>query len=265
MRALIRARIIPGLDGKLPDRIEDRTAYDKVVISLFRDMGYDPRSLPNVKDLPDQTDLATSADVENLFADVPLNIEEEKNHLVMLAYTSEGQAKFIVCSINQYDLHIRIKDDLFEKLRRACAEICERSWENPKKFKDHPHLRIVKSVEIMEPGHGHATIRGDIVQNPLRTVIRENFTETVIAVFTFIFSLFFFFFAPKLALWITSVLNMIFDFNVLYIQSAIERTDTAFLVTFAVTAINLIMRWLQLRRTKPIKWNAQVEPTHVSK
>jgi hypothetical protein len=128
MRALIRAYIREH--KALPNREDAREDYDNALIKLFQEIGYDARRLSGRQDrLPTQDELRDSKDVERLFDGVPDDLrDEETKHLIMLGYTSQGQAKFVVCSINQLVLHIRVRDDLFDKLKRACKEICVSSW-----------------------------------------------------------------------------------------------------------------------------------------
>src|SRR5207302_1793527 len=99
-----------------------------------KSIGYDARPLrdsPNV--LSDQEHLEGSPVVALILKDVPPEVKnEESQHLVMLGYTSEGQANLLVCSINPNVLHIRVRDDLFDKLRRACKEICTNVWKHEK-------------------------------------------------------------------------------------------------------------------------------------
>lgn len=262
----MRAVIMPGTGTAFPDRLEDKDEYDRAVINIFKSMGYDPRSFYDAegKNLPIK--LVETRDVELLFEGVPKDIaNEEIKHLVMVGYTSEGQAHFVVCSINRHDLHLRIRDDLFEKLRRACAEICDRSWRAHAKNPNDPHLDINNTIEIIEHGHSHATIRGDIVQKPLKTVIYENVAETLIIFITFIFSVLLFLFAPKIAENIYDAMKPTELFTKQYVQGFIERVDSALLVTFAIALINISLKYIQLRKTKPIKWNARIEPTSVTK
>src|SRR5687767_6561492 len=106
MRALIRAEIVdPG--GVLPSR-DERETYDAMIVELFKNIGYDPRSLAGHCN-PTQDELEQSKEVAVLFENLQGTIfDEEKKHLVLLGYTSAGQAMFVVCAINQTTLHIRV-------------------------------------------------------------------------------------------------------------------------------------------------------------
>jgi hypothetical protein len=112
MRALIRIEIVDPKCGLPPRANRSEYATERLC---------DARHLVNCPSLPTQPELDESEEVKYLFEDAPdLVKRKEMEHLIMLGYTSEGQAKFVLCSINQTILHIRVRDDLFDNLRRAC-------------------------------------------------------------------------------------------------------------------------------------------------
>lgn len=268
MRALIRIEIIDP-NGKLPPR-DDRGEYDKALISVFRTAGYDPRRLTSsAADLPTQADLERSEEVARLFEGVPDNVrEEESKHLIMLGYTSEGQAKFVVCSINQRVIHIRVRDDLFDKLRRACREICTSIWRyaSPRfsafdRSTSGIHLQVNGPVEVIEPGHGHPTILGHLIRHPFRELLKTYPRESTLAVITLFVSLMLFWKTPDFAPILTGWFQHLKQFQVTYIQGALERTYSAILVAFFLTSVDLGIKFWQLRVGRPIVWNAGIEPS----
>jgi hypothetical protein len=271
MRALIRVEIVDPKCG-LPPRA-NRAEYDPAIISLFGVIGYDARHLANACSLPTQGELEQSKDVEYLFEGVPDRVkDEEMKHLIMLGYTSEGQAKFILCSINQTILHIRVRDDLFDKLRRACKEICRSVWDHSarqikrsfllRKSSD-KHFRIKGPIEVMEPGHGHPTIIGQLVRHPLASLFKNNPGESALALVTLAIAVVMFWKTPEFAPALTAWLAHFKTFKPEYIQGVLERIYSAFLVTFFVTLMDLIIRYRELRRGRPIVWNAGIEPTKI--
>jgi hypothetical protein len=268
MRALMRIEIVDP-KNQLPDR-NDREQYDAAVVALFKEIGYDARQLSSMATtLPSQAELEQWEEVKRLFEGVPNNVlSEEAKHLVMLGYTSEGQAKFVVCSINQRIIHIRVRDDLFDKLRRACREICTSIWKHAAymhrpfgKRSSYLYLRVNGPVEVIEPGHGHATILGHLIKSPFRELVKTYPRESSLAVITFLVSLTLFWITPDLAPVLTKELQRIKDFQTSYIQGALERTYSAILVTFFLTTVDLAIKFRQLWIGRPIIWNAGIEPS----
>jgi len=268
MRALIRVTVTDR-GATLPKR-ENRADYDSAITDLFRAIGFDPRSLAGSTTLPSQKDLESSEEVKTLFEGLQGTIaDEEKKHLIMLGYTSAGQAKFVVCAINQNVLHIRVRDDLFEKLRLACGEICGKIWTHSRW---RPHLKkrgteqrralaLAEVIEVMEPTHKTATILGHLIRRPLVATIKYHRGESLLALVTLATSAALFWYTPELAEPLTRFLDRLKTFQVPYIQGALERTYSALLVTFAITAIELLIKYIELRRVRPIMWNAGIEPS----
>jgi hypothetical protein len=269
MRALIRVTV-QDRGATLPKR-EDRQEYDSAITDLFRAIGFDPRSLAGSKTLPSQMELETSEEVKALFEGLQGTIaEEEKKHLIMLGYTSAGQAKFVVCSINQNVLHIRVRDDLFEKLRLACGEICARIWAHSTRWRPRFNkrnagqrraLQLAEVIEVMEPTHKTATILGHLIRWPWVATIRYHRGESLLALVALVTSGTLFWYTPELAEPLTRFLARLKTFQPSYVQGALERTYSALLVTFAITAIELLIKYIELRRGRPIMWNAGIEPS----
>ena len=270
MRALIRVTINDP-DGTLPSR-ESREEYNKAIIRLFSAIGFSPRSVTSSTSTPNQCDLEQSKDVQELFESLQGTIyEEEKKHLIMLGYTSAGQAKFVVCSINPDVLHIRARDDLFEKLRLACREICTKIWTHSDRMRGSrlrfrrkeggPYLTLDDTIEVMEPGNKTVTILGHLIRRPLAAIPKSYHGKSILAASMFLLATSLFLFSPDLARPVQRILSTVKSFDVLYIQGALERTYSAFLVTFAITMLELYMKYIELRRLRPIVWNAGIEPT----
>ena len=45
-----------------------------------------------------------------------------------------------------------------------------------------------------------------------------------------------------------------------YVQGGLERTYSAFTVTFFITVLTLLFQYNALRRDRPIRWNSAVRP-----
>lgn len=263
MRALIRIDLLDAANI-LPPR-EEREEYDKKIRELFSQIGFNARELKDTVSIPSQAELAICPDVEYIFHGVPEVVsEEEKKHLIMLGYTSDGQAKFVICSINQNVLHIRVRDDLFEKLRRSCREMCTSIWTymvGLHWWGKHVRLKVREYIEVMEPGHHHPTIIGYVIHRPLKALLKQHPGESIMAFSTGLAALALFLFSPELAKPLAAFLEHIKHFEVAYIQGALERVYSAFLVTCTVTIIDLVVRYRALKYGLPILWNAGIEPT----
>jgi hypothetical protein len=133
----------------------NRQDYDEAVIKLFTEIGYTPRapddlgtalvqpnelaithtkesesaeapvqhinqqSLGAVFDWrANQERLTNSEVVHHVFEGVPKRIaQKEKAHLIMAGYTSDGQVDFVVCAVNERELHIRARQHFLYLLR----------------------------------------------------------------------------------------------------------------------------------------------------
>lgn len=116
----------------------DEQSYNALIIDFLKLIGFSPKSkideekvekaeeeaekargaAENTRGsdlaLPSQADLLHSKYIKYLFDQSPTNIrDEETKHLIMVCYTSDGQAHFVVCCINQYDIHIRVRTHNF--------------------------------------------------------------------------------------------------------------------------------------------------------
>lgn len=272
MRALIRADLQP--EDYFVALWKDRSKYDEEIIQLFLEMGYAPAKR-------DQEQLEEDAFVKEIIQDMPPDIkEQETQHLIMLGYTGEGQSHFVVTGVNPAEIHIRIKGRLFGRLRRACANIYQNSrklrsrrrntviesGESEKKII--PYLKVRSVIEVMEPMRDHPTILGEIIESPWTELLRQNANELYLAGFTFFSSVSLFFLSPILAPRIEDYLIQTFKttiYNQVYIQGALERTYSAFLVSFAVTLLGLSIKYFNIRHQRPIKWDSDIETREKNK
>jgi len=276
MRALIRADLHPSLNFQ--QLWSDRNAYNEQVVRLFLEMGY-----AAVK--TGQVDLEKDATVEELIKDIPPDIkEQETGHLIMLGYTSEGQSHFLVTGVNPTEVHIRVKGRLYGRLRRACVDIyknAERLKKRRQKRKSllllkndskgiliTPYLILRKTIEVMEPLRDHPTIRGEIIESALSEVVKDNRNEVVLIIFTLVGSVFLFFatpyLAPVLQTFLVKFLNVV-GYSKDYIQGALERTYSAFLVSFAVTLLTVLTKAFEISRFKPIRWDTDTDKIQTRK
>lgn len=264
MRALVRADLLPS------DYWEDLWTtnvieYDKEVVQLFTDLGFGPVKVGQETLLQDKA-------VQEIIVDIPDHVrEQETSHLVMLGYISEGQAYFIVSSINPTVLHIRVRGRLFGRLARACAELNRNVntlvKRRSQRFKNvvgdrtvgkaGAMLKLRSEIEVMEPGKEQHTILGHIIDSAAQEVLRQSTNEKWLVLFTFIAAVGLFVLTPSIAPPISRALNALgMHFEVSYIQGALERTYSAFLVTLTVTLVGLGIRIFDVRRQKPIRWTA---------
>lgn len=270
MRALIRASIVTRGRHELPVRSE-RAAYDAAIVKLFQEIGFDPRTVSGSGQVPAQSELAASREVATLFENLQGTIvEEEKKHLVMLGYAGSGQALFVVCAINQGELHIRVRDDLFEKLRAACTEICTKIWAHSGRGRGlgvsvgrgpHITLRLADQIDVMEPNHKSATIKGRIIYRPFLALFRYHRTATRVALAALALAAMLFVYAPAIAPRLAAGLAWFKAFDTGYVQGTLERVFSAFLVTFFVSLLELFLTWRDYHRRKPVIWNAGIEPS----
>lgn len=270
MRALIRASIVTHGTESLPDRA-DREKYDAAIVKLLQDVGFDPRTVSGSSSVPTPEQLAESPEVRALFENLQGTIvDEEKKHLVMLGYAGSGQALFVVCAINQNEIHIRVRDDLFEKLRAACTEICTKVWSHARRRRSlwslrrresSFTLRLADQIDVMEPNHKSATIKGRIIYRPLLALFKYHRTATRVALATSFLAAVLFVYAPAIAPRLAAGLSWLRAFDPLYVQGTLERVFSAFLVTFFISLLELFLTWRDYHRRKPVVWNAGIEPS----
>lgn len=275
MRALIRADLQPSDHFSFLWR--EREEYDSQVIQMFLDMGYAP-----VK--TGQDALLNDPFVNEILEDMPPDIkEQETEHLILLGYVGEGQSHFIVTGVNPTELHIRIKGRLFGRLRRACADLIKnaRKLRDKRQFrllggrillakfkafeKDNissaPYIEIRRTVEVMEPKRDHPTMLGEIIDSAIVEGLRQSKYDSVIILFTLFGSIGLFFGSPILAPVLHDFLNWlrITGYDAKYIQEALERTYSAFLVSFFISGLGVLTRIFNLRQSKPIIWDTDLE------
>jgi hypothetical protein len=282
MRALIRLKIQPeerlrelwpkqwkqgdsGFSGKEVSQTHqgEMGRYYEEIAGLLMEVGFAPLKTWH-DDLINDQFVAT-----NILHDIPKDIEsQEKNHLVMMGYISQGQAHFTVAAINPGELHVRIQAPLFDRLRKACEDFNQKvvafsrrklSWSLPglgrEVSAEQYRILVNPVIEVLEAHRDHPTLEGDIIRNPWREVTRENPGELAIVSFTFIISLLLFLFtpdlAPKLAGYFVAINP---QFTETYIQGTLERIYSAFFVTFSITLFGLAVRARNLKQFMPIKW-----------
>ena len=186
--------------------------------------------------------------------------------MIMLGYTSEGQSTFLVCAINPSELHIRFRQGLFERLRRSCVEITRklRHHHGAKltlKRELRRRARTRRIIEVMETKRDIPTIRGEIITSAFRELARRHWPEMIIALLTFAISAVLFFLTPRIAAPTHTWLRQLgFGFTLPYVSGAFERIYSAFLVTFFITSLTLFVNLIVIYRSKPIKWNSEIEP-----
>ena len=74
--------------------------------------------------------------IAKVFEDVPEDIKiQELNNLILFGYLSEGQAPFVVCTVNPGELHIRIQASKFSRIKKACEDIHKKAKLQEKKVK----------------------------------------------------------------------------------------------------------------------------------
>jgi hypothetical protein len=262
MRALIRADLFP--EDHFVALWAIREDWDAAVRDVFFAMGYAALAKGQVA-------LEEDVHVQSVLSDIPDDIlTQEQKHLVMLGYISDGQSHFVVTGINPTELHIRIKGQLLGRLRRACVDMYLKSLklEAPgirRMLSDppaRPLLRFERVIEVFEPKRDNATIAGTTIRSAREEVMRDNKNEVRLAIFTFLGTVLLFVATPSLAPimqpWVAWLGP---GFTVQYVQGFLERVASAFVVTLAYSIINLIVKMLDVRRTKPIRWDPDIEVT----
>ncbi len=275
MRALIRADLQPSDHFSFLWR--EREEYDSQIIQMFLDMGYAPVKVG-------QEALLNDPFVNEILEDMPPDIkEQETEHLILLGYVGEGQSHFIVTGVNPTEIHIRIKGRLFGRLRRACTDLIKNARKLRDKRqvrilggrlliakskaseKDHissaPYIEIRHTVEVMEPKRDHPTMLGEIIESASIEGLRQSKYDLVLIAFTLFGSIGLFFGSPLLAPVLYDLLNWlgITGYDVEYIQGALERTYSAFIVSFFVTGLGILTKIFDLQKSKPIKWDTDLE------
>jgi len=270
MRAVIRAKII-DVNGDIPDRDnKDRRAeYNEKIIELFKSIGYSAydKVSENEKDLGSLSKFGK--DLDWFFEWAPDIIRNnERCNSIMIGYTSSGQAKFVVTTINQNDLHIRVRDDLFDKLRKGCQEICSRAIKLEKRAKilhfipiynKINYLHIEDYIEVMEPHHGHATIEGKVIRDASAFIGTEYKSEKNLAIISFTMSLVFLFFHVDIANYMQPYINYIHKIEVNSISGFFDKISSALMITAFVASTTLILKWLNIKNETPIMWNAAIK------
>ena len=108
----------------------------------------------------------------------------------------------------------------------------------------------------MEPKSFFPTIKGEIIQNPFREVLTKEYAEAIIMAVSFVLAGVLFFTTPSMAPRLKRFLESLgFFFETSYIQGAVERVFSAFVVTFFISFIGLIIKYFALRRRRPIDWS----------
>jgi hypothetical protein len=255
MRALIRGELHPDLD--VPALLSDEPeAYVKRVVDLFAAMNFDAKAIG--KDVLDRDE--TKAITDHIPKDIK---DEELKHPILLGYISDGQVHFLVCAVNQRDLHIRLQAPLFLRLRRGCAELVHKTSRLrfrrqlfdaiPFVRRKQPYIILYRTIQVLEPQRDEPTIEGTIIGSPLLAATRQSSHASLTAVIVAGLAIVLFFYSrslsPLLQSWLPKHLPET------YAESALERISTALLVTAFVAALGVFLRFLELWRTKPIEWD----------
>src|SRR5262245_32223361 len=219
-------------------------------------MGFDAKSTG--------AEVLTRPETGRIIDHIPDDIkDEELHHPILLGYISDGQVHFLVCAVNQRELHIRLQAPLFLRLRRACVELVRKNrslsfrrrligwvpFVQPKR----PYITLTPTIQVLEPGRDEPTIEGTIVNKAFVAAVRRSSDSTIISVLFGSLALTLFFFAREVATVISGRLSS--KYSVDYVEGAIERMFSALLVTSLVAGLGVLIRYLELRRTRPIEWD----------
>lgn len=221
--------------------------------------------------------LGNSKECLKIFKDAPEDIQdEEKRRLIMLGYTSKGQSNFLVVAVNPQEIHIRIRQGLFNRLRACATEICEKSKEYRNQsgwlfgighiFKKTAYFVPDSKIEVMESKRDEPTISGQIIDSALKEVFRNDKAEFILMILSAGIAIVGFIYTPSYAPYFKNILeHIVGTYDVLYVQGAMERIYSAFLVTAFVTFINIIIKINSVRLDKPIVWNSGIKAERGSK
>lgn len=221
--------------------------------------------------------LGNSKECLKIFKDAPEDIQdEEKKRLIMLGYTSKGQSNFLVVAVNPEEIHIRIRQGLFNRLRACATEICDKSKKHRDRinqffgfiqlWRKEAYLVPDSKIEVMESKRDEPTISGQIIDSALKEVYRNDKAEFILMILAAIIAIIGFVYTPSSASYFKNILDHLGgNYEVSYVQGAMERIYSAFLVTFFVTFINIIIKINSVRIDKPIVWNSGIKAERGSK
>lgn len=257
MRALIRVKLEPT--QYFINLWKNRKNWDEEIVKILTTIGYPPK-------VTGQKALSKDKRVLEIIKDMPKDIAaEERQHLVMFGYTSDGQAGFVVTGVNPNEIHVRIKGRVFSRVRRASREFL---------LKIHPHRkrRFQKAlfslepkgyIEVLEGGSDSPTILGRVITRPARYLLQKHQAELVTLLVTSFVSTLLFFFTPSIKTPVSQFFQSLgFDFTEQYIGGAFERLYSAFLVTSVTIALTQFLRYLELKRLFPVDWGTDIESMH---
>lgn len=269
MRALLRAKLRPV--NRFIELWDNETEYVSAVASIFRAMGF-------AIDFLGKEDVMQSEAFKRIMNNTPEEIfADETKRPIMVGYSSSGQAPFLVVAVNPTDLHIRVQAEILMRIENSCAEILSKAIDHAKEQRtpilsrlredvSKPYIAIGSTINVMEPHRSVPTILGETVGTSfltvLGTVIRKNRQDVILVLFTLLGSVLLFFSTPFLAEYLSNSLSRLIGeanaqvYNADYIKGALERTYSAFLVTFFVSTLNLATRAFDLWRKRPIGWTA---------
>ena len=102
---------------------------------------------------------------------------------------------------------------------------------------------------------------GEIIESASVEGLRQSKYDLVLIAFTLLGSIGLFFGSPLLAPVLYSLLSWlgITEYDALYIQGALERTYSAFIVSFFVASLGILTKIFDLQKSKPIKWDTDLE------
>ena len=212
--------------------------------------------------------------------------ERELDAWILTGYEDEGQVSFMVTLYNSTSIYIRIKANLFRKMKHTCKllmnEINNYSYitlfgrsdhnllsimkhkftvfakrtkyiiyKSPRENLDYIRLSEETPIEVMEPKKEQPTIRGYFVRITPSYLWGKYKTEIKLLAVLLVL------------IWATMGKNDIIEQIINYantiddpksLHSSIERINTGFIVTFCVSFANLFIKVRSDKNKAPIDW-----------
>jgi len=204
-------------------------------------------------------------DARTLTNDIPDHIhEKELDSWVLTGYEDKGQVSFIVTLHNSNNVYIRIKANLFRKMKQTCEiflrklveyEVTVKYGKQKKSFlysiilklkklyiftknslftgwNIEPYIRLSKTtpIEVMEPMKEQPTIRGYVISPIFRYILNEHAADIFL------------------------ILIISTSIILLYFYLKIMNIITGLTVTLFITIVNLIIKISIDIKSFPIKW-----------
>ena len=205
--------------------------------------------------------------------DLPEEIrEKEMAAWVCTGYEDNGQVSFMVTHHNDTSVYIRLKANLFRKMKSACltflAKFSRKSrWWWTKKLYSYfgrvesgengSYIKICDDVpiEVMEPKKDQPTIRGYVVQINPRYLWNEYAQDILLIAVLFVL---------VVVSWVDCGSFADPSSSLVFDPSGsecgrVERINTGLFVSFCVALVNFISKVMLDKRSEPVRWVSETK------